>query len=297
VDIEFDNDVVVITGAGRGLGRAHALLLSRLGARVVVNDIGGATDGTGADQGAAAAVVAEIEDQGGTAVADTHDGSTVDGAQALIASALDAFGRVDAIVANAGILRDQSFHNVSDEDFFAVVNVHLVGTVRVLHAAYPYMREQGYGRIVTTTSAVGLWGNYGQTSYATAKLGIVGFTRALAIEGAKRNIKANSIAPGAATRMTEAMISGDLADKLKPEHVSPLVAYLSHRSLEQSGQVISVGGGRFARVAIGVCPGVTTAEPTPDFVADNFDAILGEEEMIFPANAMEEIALAMQASN
>jgi NAD(P)-dependent dehydrogenase (short-subunit alcohol dehydrogenase family) len=288
--IEFDNDVVVITGAGRGLGRAHALLLSSLGARVVVNDIGGATDGTGVDEGAAASVVKEIEDAGGTAVADTHDGATVEGAQAIVAGALDAFGRIDAVVANAGILRDKSFHHVSDEDFFAVINVHLVGTVRVLHAAYPHMREQGYGRIVTTTSATGLWGNFGQSSYATAKLGIAGFTRALAIEGASRNVKANAIAPVAATRMTEELL-GERASKLKPELVSPLVAYLCHRSLEASGQMISVGAGRLARVAIGVSPGVWTEHPTPEFVADNFAAIVTEEEMIFPEQAMGEMPL------
>jgi NAD(P)-dependent dehydrogenase (short-subunit alcohol dehydrogenase family) len=293
VAIEFDNDVVVITGSGRGLGRAHALLLSSLGARVVVNDIGGATDGTGADEGAAAAVVREIEEAGGTAVADTHDGTTVEGAEAITRSALDAFGRVDAVVANAGILRDQTFHNVSDEDFFAVVNVHLVGTVRVFRAAYPHMRAQRYGRLVSTTSASGLFGNFGQTSYAAAKLGIVGFTRALALEGAKRNINANVIAPAARTRMTEALIA-DFASKLRPELASPLVAYLCHRSTRATGQVISVGGGRFARVAIGVCPGVSTAEPTPDFVADNFDAILAEDELVFPAHAMEEMQLMFQ---
>jgi NAD(P)-dependent dehydrogenase (short-subunit alcohol dehydrogenase family) len=295
VAIEFDNDVVVITGGGRGLGRAHALLLSSLGARVVVNDIGGATDGTGGDGGAAAAVVKEIEEAGGTAVADTHDGSTVDGAHALITSALSAFGRIDAVVANAGILRDKSFHNVSDEDFFAVINAHLVGTVRVLRAAYPHMREQGYGRIVTTTSASGLWGNFGQTSYAAAKLGIVGFTRALAIEGANRDVKANSIAPVAATRMTEEML-GDLASKVKPELVSPLVALMCHRSLEATGQVISVGAGRFARVAIGVGPGVSTDEPTPDFVAENLDAILADDELIFPDQAMGEMQLILESA-
>jgi NAD(P)-dependent dehydrogenase (short-subunit alcohol dehydrogenase family) len=182
------------------------------------------------------------------------------------------------------------FVNVSDDDFFAVVNVHLVGTVRVLRAAYPHMREQGYGRIVTTSSASGLWGNFGQTSYATAKLAIAGFTHALSSEGAERNIKANVIAPVAATRMTEALL-GDLASRLKPQLVSPLVAYLCHSSLEHSGHLISVGAGRFARVAIGVCPGVWNEEPTPEFVADNFDAIIGEEEMIFPEQAMGEMQL------
>src|SRR5581483_4533054 len=188
--IAFDNDVVVITGAGRGLGRSHALLMASLGARVVVNDIGGAADGTGSDEGAAAQVVKEIETAGGTAVADTNDGSTVEGAKAIIQTAVDSFGKIDALVANAGILRDAAFHNVSDEDFFAVVNVHLVGTVRVAHAAYPLMREQGYGRIVTTTSGAGLFGNFGQTMYSAAKMGIVGFTRSLSIEGQKKGVLA-----------------------------------------------------------------------------------------------------------
>jgi len=291
--LEFDSDVVVITGAGRGLGREHALLLASRGARVVVNDIGGAIDGTGADEGAAAQVVREIEEAGGEAVADTHDGSTVEGAQALIQTALDAFGRVDAVVANAGILRDKTFHNVTDEDFFAVLNVHLVGTIRVCHAAYPLMREQGYGRIVTTTSAAGLFGNFGQTSYAAAKMGIVGFTKALALEGFKRGVLANVVAPFAATRMTEELMP-QIAPKIPPRLVSPAVAYLCHRSLEKTGQIISAGGGRFARVAVGAAPGVFTDDPTPDFVAENFDALTTDEDVRFFDSAGEEIALVAQ---
>jgi NAD(P)-dependent dehydrogenase (short-subunit alcohol dehydrogenase family) len=294
--IEFNEDAVVITGAGRGLGRAHALLLSDLGARVVVNDIGGAADGTGPDDGPAAAVVREIEERGGIAIADTNDGSTVEGAQAMIATALASFGRVDAVVANAGILRDKTFHNVTDDDFFAVVNVHLMGTVRVFHAAYPHMREQGYGRLVSTTSAAGLFGNFGQTSYAAAKMAIVGFTRALALEAAKRNIKANVIAPTAATRMTEALM-GDLAAKLTPDLVSPLVAYLCHPSLAATGQIISVGGGRFARVAVGAGQGVHAAAPTADFVEASFEQILREDDLVFPDQALGELQLLLQATS
>jgi NAD(P)-dependent dehydrogenase (short-subunit alcohol dehydrogenase family) len=295
--IAFDQDVVVITGAGRGLGRAHALLMASLGARVVVNDIGGAADGTGTDAGAAAEVVKEIEAGGGTAVADTHNGSSVEGAQGIVKTAVDAFGKIDALVANAGILRDAAFHKVSDEDFFAVINVHLVGTVRVCHAAYPLMREQGYGRIVTTTSGAGLFGNFGQTSYAAAKMGIVGFTRSLSIEGAKKGVLANVIAPGAKTRMTESLLPPEMADKIKPEFVSPLVAYLCSRSNEATGNIFSVGGGRFARVKIGATPGIMTEDPTADYVADNIDRILGEEELVFPQQVFEEIGLMLQAAS
>jgi NAD(P)-dependent dehydrogenase (short-subunit alcohol dehydrogenase family) len=293
--ITLENDVVVITGAGRGLGRAHALLMASLGASVVVNDIGGAADGTGSDEGAAAQVVKEIEAAGGTAVADTNNGSTVEGARAIIKSATGAFGKIDALVANAGILRDAAFHNVSDDDFFAVINVHLVGTVRVCHAAYPLMREQGYGRIVTTTSGAGLFGNFGQTSYAAAKMGIAGFTRSLSIEGQKKGVLANVIAPGAKTRMTESLMPAEMADKITPEMVSPLVAYLCSRANEATGNVFSVGGGRFARVKIGVTPGIIADEPTADYVADNIDRILNEEELVFPQQVFEEIGLMLQA--
>lgn len=294
MSLRFDDDVVIVTGAGRGLGRAHALLLAELGARVLVNDIGGSAEGSGADASAASAVVDEIVARGGTAVADLHDGSTVEGAQGIVATAVEAFGGVQAVVANAGILRDQSFHKVTDEDFFAVVNVHLAGTMRVFHAAYPLMREQGYGRLVSTASGAGLFGNFGQSSYAAAKMAILGLTKTLAIEGASRNIKANVIAPQATTRLTEALMPEGFAERLQPELVSPLVACMAHRSLEATGQTISVGAGRFARVAIGVAHGQLTSEPTIDWVADNLDAILGEEDLVFPANLMEETAMLFQ---
>jgi NAD(P)-dependent dehydrogenase (short-subunit alcohol dehydrogenase family) len=291
--IMYDDDVAVITGAGRGLGRAHALLLAELGARVVVNDIGGATDGQGHDDGPAAAVVKEITDAGGIAIADTHDGSTVAGAHALIETAVNAFGRVDAVVANAGILRDKTFHKVTDEDFFAVVNVHLAGTVRVFHAAYPLMREQGYGRLVATASAAGLFGNFGQTSYAAAKMGIVGFTRSLALEGAKSNVKANVIAPMARTRMTEEL-AGDLAERLQPEKVSPLVAYLCHRSNDHTGQIFSVGAGRIARVGVGVGRGLTSTDLDVDQVAATLDEVLREQDLVYPAHIYEETQMLLE---
>ena len=302
VALTFEGDVVIVTGAARGLGRAHARLLSALGARVVVNDIGTDPDGKGLDDGAAAVVVGEIEASGGVAVADTNDGSTVEGAQRLVAHALDSFGRLDAVVANAGIVRDATFHNVTDDDFFAVLDVHQAGTMRVFQAAISHMRHQGYGRLVATTSAVGLYGYYGMTAYATAKMGIVGLVRALALEGATHNIKANAIAPAAATRLSQGLID-KLPDPtsreatLDPDKVAPLVAYLCHRSLEASGQIISAGGGRFARVGIGVGRGVFNPEPDADFVAASFDKILADEILVLPANAQAEVEFLLRKSS
>lgn len=288
--IEFDGDVVVVTGAGRGLGRTYATLLAARGARIVVNDIGGPTDGSGTDSGPAAEAVAEITEAGGTAIADTHDGSTPDGAKSLIANAVDAFGRVDAVIANAGILRDGTFHKADLDDFFSVLDVHLGGTVRVFREAYPLMREQEYGRLVTTTSAAGLFGNFGQANYAAAKMALVGLTRVLAIEGAKSNVKVNAIAPAAATRMTE-KLAGPLGSVLDPALVAPLAAYLCHPSLEASGEIISAGGGRFARVRVGVTAGVAFDDPTPEDVATGFGEILAASELDFPANVLEEIQM------
>jgi NAD(P)-dependent dehydrogenase (short-subunit alcohol dehydrogenase family) len=237
--------------------------------------------------------VKEIEAAGGTAVADTNDGSTAEGAQAIIQTALDAFGRIDALVANAGILRDKAFHNVSDEDFWKVVDVHLHGTVNVFKAAYPLMREQGYGRLVSTTSAAGLFGNFGQTNYAAAKMGIVGFTKVVAIEGAKRGIHANVIAPMAATRLVGDLAPDEVKEKMNPAFVAPLAAYLCHRDTTVSGETFSAGMGRVARVRVGVGTGAYTPEPTPEWVADSMDEILAEE-MNFIANGMEEMGIAMQ---
>ncbi|HVT77215.1 MAG TPA: SDR family oxidoreductase, partial [Acidimicrobiales bacterium] len=226
-DLSFDGKVAIITGAGGGLGRSHALELARRGALVVVNDLGGATDGTGSSQTAAQAVVDEIKAAGGEAVPNYDSVATPEGGEAIVQTAIDAFGRIDIVVNNAGILRDKSFHNMTPDLVDPVIDVHLKGAFNVTRPAYIRMREQGYGRIVNTSSPAGVFGNFGQTNYGAAKMGLVGFTRVLAVEGAKNNIKANAIAPVAKTRMTEDLL-GPMADNLLPEHITPIVAFLAH---------------------------------------------------------------------
>ena len=291
--IEFDGDVVVITGAANGLGREYAKLIASRGGRVVVNDIGGSTTGEGSDESAAAGAVREIEEAGGTAVADTHDGSTAEGAQAMIKTALDTYGKIEALIANAGILRDKSFHKVTDEDFWKVVDVHLRGTVNVYKAAYPLMREQGYGRLACTTSAAGLFGNFGQANYAAAKMGIVGLSKVVAIEGQKHNVLSNVIAPGALTRLSEKDFPDGMVgkDKSDPKLVAPIAAVLAHRSLTVTGEIFSVGLGRFSRVRLSSTPGAFSMDPTPEWVAESMDEILSNEDVVFPANVMEDMAM------
>jgi NAD(P)-dependent dehydrogenase (short-subunit alcohol dehydrogenase family) len=243
-----EDRVVVVTGAGGGLGRQHALLFAARGAKVVVNDLGGARDGSGAGSEMADAVVAEIETAGGRAVANHASVSTPEGGESVVATALDAFGRVDAVVNNAGILRDVSFAKMTAEQFDAVLKVHLYGSYHVTRAAWPHFREQAYGRVVMTTSTSGLYGNFGQANYGAAKLGMVGLVNTLAIEGAKYHITANAVAPIAATRMTEDIMPPEALKALDPAYVSPLVVHLASQECTDSGEVILAGGGQYARV-------------------------------------------------
>ncbi len=245
-DIRFDGKVAIVTGAGGGLGRAHALLLAARGAKVVVNDLGGATDGTGSGTTMAEQVCKEIKDAGGEAVPDFN--SVLEG-EKVVKTAVDSFGTVDILINNAGILRDISFMKQSDQDWKLVLDVHLNGSRNMTKAAFPVMREKGYGRIVMTTSGAGLYGNFGQTNYSTAKLGIVGLANTLKFEGAKYNIKVNTIAPIAGSRLTAQVMPQSLVDALKPDYVSPLVAYLCSEQCEDTGLIFSVGGGYFSRVA------------------------------------------------
>ena len=290
----FDGKVAIITGAGGGLGRQHALLMASRGALVVVNDLGGAVDGTGSDKGAADKVVDEIKALGGEAVADTNSVASAEGGEAIVKSALDAFGTVDIVINNAGILRDKAFHNMDESLVDPVFDVHLKGAFNVTGPAFRVMRDKGYGRIISTSSAAGIFGNFGQANYGAAKMGLVGFTRVLAVEGARFNIAANAIAPIALTRMTEDLL-GDLGQKLQPDYVAPLVTFLAHESCDATGRVFSVGGGRVAEVFIGECQGFTDANLSPESVRDNWSTICDRDGYAVPAQIAEETKMFVDA--
>jgi NAD(P)-dependent dehydrogenase (short-subunit alcohol dehydrogenase family) len=251
--LTFDGKVVVVTGAGNGVGRAHALELARRGARVVVNDLGGTTDGKGSSDAAASKVVAEIHAAGGEAAANFDSVATVEGGERIIGTALSEFGRVDAVISNAGILRDKSFAKLEPADLDAILDVHLRGTFFVLGPAFRWMKDNGGGNLVATTSASGLFGNFGQSNYAAAKLGIVGMIRVLALEGAKAGIKANAISPIAATRLTGAT---EVDPVMAPERVTPMAVLLAHHSCPVTGEVYLAGGGWYARSYVACTPGI-----------------------------------------
>ncbi|MGD9797193.1 MAG: SDR family NAD(P)-dependent oxidoreductase [Acidimicrobiia bacterium] len=288
-ELGFDGRVAIVTGAGGGLGRAHALLLASRGAMVVVNDLGGSVGGSGTDKGPAQGVVDEIEAAGGVAVADTSSVATAEGGEAIVQTALDAFGRIDIVVNNAGILRDKSFHNLTPELLDPVLDVHLRGAFNVTIPAWGHMRAQGYGRVVNTTSASGLLGNFGQANYAAAKMGLWGLTKVLSIEGASHGILVNAIAPIALTRMTEEMFSS-LAPFLLPERVAAVVGYLAHESCGLSGEALSCAGGRVARFFVGLTSGHYDPELTPEAVADNLAAIMSEADYWVPNDLEAQLA-------
>ncbi|MBS2019305.1 MAG: SDR family NAD(P)-dependent oxidoreductase [Deltaproteobacteria bacterium] len=244
-ELRFDGKVAIITGAGQGLGRTHAMLLASRGAKVVVNDLGGSATGGGKSSAAADAVVAAIKEAGGEAVAN-YD--SVEDGDKIVKTALDAFGRVDILINNAGILRDTSFQKMSEEDWNLIYRVHVHGAYKCTAAVWNLMRDQGYGRIVFTASAAGIYGNFGQANYAMAKLGLVGFANTLALEGKKKNVNVNVIAPIAGSRLTETVLPKELIDALKPEYVSPLVTWLCHDSCEETGGLFEVGGGFFGKL-------------------------------------------------
>ncbi|TDD39277.1 SDR family oxidoreductase [Actinomadura sp. KC06] len=294
-ELRYDDRVAVVTGAGHGLGRRHALELAARGAKVVVNDLGGDRAGTGASAGPAQEVADEITKNGGEAVANPGNVATPEGAESIVRSALDAFGKIDILINNAGILRDRSFKNMTPDEWDAVIAVHLRGSFLVSSAAWPHLRDNGYGRIVNTSSPAGLFGNFGQANYATAKMGLVGFTKTLAHEGAKYDIKANAIAPVAWTRMTEDLLPADFAGKLGVEQVTPLVAYLVHESNQDSGEVYTVGGGRIAKVFVTEGPGYGQRETlSVEDVRDNWAAISADAPMAVHKNAMEQMGPLIQ---
>ena len=273
--------VAIVTGAGGGLGRQHALYLARKGARVVINDL---------DQAAADRVVAEIESAGGTAIAVA--GSVTDEAavQAVVERSLAKWGRIDILVNNAGILRDKSLAKMTDADWDLVYRVHVEGAYKVTHATWPYMKDSNFGRVIFTASTSGIYGNFGQANYGMAKLGLYGLTRTLAIEGRKNNIFVNAIAPTGGTRMTEGLFPEGAFDKLKPELVSPLVAFLCSDECKETGSLFEVGGGWMGKVrwerSLGI--GFNPDEGfTPDDVAANFDKLCDFEGAVHPKDNIE----------
>jgi len=271
--IRFDGKVAIVTGAGGGLGRAHALHLAGLGAKVVVNDLGGALDGSGGSSEAADKVVAEIKAAGGEAIANGASVSDDAGVAHLVKQTMDAFGRIDVLIANAGILRDKSFGKMEIKDFEAVVNVHLMGTVKPAKAVWDIMKMQSYGRIVVTTSSTGLYGNFGQTNYGAAKMSLVGFMNSLKLEGAKDNIKVNAICPVAATRMTEHLMPPNVLEMLKPEYVSPAMAYLASEDAP-TGMILTAAAGAFAAAQMVETDGINLGHgATADDIAAHFGQI------------------------
>jgi len=292
-DIGFDGKVAIITGAGGGLGRSHALELARRGARIVVNDLGGSVSGEGGSAGPAHDVVAEIEALGGEAVANGDSVSTPEGGEAIVQAALDAYGTVDIVINNAGILRDKSFHNMTPELLNPVIDVHLKGAFYVTQPAWKIMREKNYGRVINTASNAGILGNFGQTNYGAAKMGLWGFTRVLAQEGAKHNIKSNVIAPVAKTRMTEDLL-GSLGDALLPENITPVVVYLASEECEVSGEAYSAAGGQVSRFFIGRTPGYFNPKVTVEDVRDNFAQIRAEDGYTVPNGISDELGLLLK---
>jgi len=272
-DIRFDGKVAIVTGAGGGLGRQHALELARRGAKVVVNDLGGAVDGSGGSSEAAGKVVDEIKALGGEAIANGSSVTDDAGVALMVKHAMDAWGRVDILIANAGVLRDKSFSKMEIADFEFVLNVHLMGTVKPVKALWEIMREQNYGRIVVTTSSTGLYGNFGQTNYGAAKLSLVGFMNSLKLEGAKNNIHVNAIAPVAATRMTENLMPPAILEMLKPEFVSPAVGFLASDDAP-SGVILTAAAGVFAAAQMMESDGVNLGHgATADDIAAHFGEI------------------------
>lgn len=266
MSLRFEDRVVIVTGAGNGLGKSHALEFARRGAKVVVNDLGGGTHGEGASKSVAQSVVEEIEAAGGEAVASTD---SVEAGERIVETAMDTYGRVDVVVNNAGVLRDSSFAKMTEEDWDIIYRVHLYGSYKVTKAAWGHMREAQYGRIVMTTSTAGVYGNFGQANYSAAKLGIFGLAQTLGIEGASRNIRCNTIAPTAGSRLTATVLPQDVLDVLKPEYVTAAAIVLAHETCPVTGKLFEVGGGWVSQTRWEQSEGVFFKE---DFSAEDVQA-------------------------
>ncbi len=296
-EIRFDGRVAIVTGAGGGLGKTYALELGRRGASVVVNDLGGSKEGTGGGSSMADETVKEINEAGGKAVANYDSVATPEGGEAICKTAVDNFGKVDIVINNAGILRDKSFAKLEPADLEAVVDVHLKGAFFVSQPAFRRMKENNYGRFIFTSSGAGIFGNFGQTNYGAAKMGLVGLSNVLAVEGAKNNIKSNVIAPIAKTRLTEGLLGG-MAEALDPNYVTPLVTYLVSEQCDLTHEIFDVGGGRYARVFVGLAKGWTAPKdviPSAEEIAANLDAIRDQTGYTVPDSIAGEMQATMEA--
>ena len=283
MQINFENKVAIVTGAGAGIGKEYAVELARRGAGVVVNDLGGARDGSGASHLAADKVVEEIKTAGGQAVASYDSVATMEGGQNIVQTALDQFGTVDILINNAGILRDKSFLKMSEAEWDQVISVHLKGAFCVTQPTVKIMKEKNYGRVVFTSSTSGLYGNFGQTNYGAAKMGVVGIMNSLKIEVAKYNVMVNSIAPNALSRMTEDIFDANIGAKMRPQFNVPLVLYLCSEDNKASGMTFAMGAGWYGRTAVvsgsGVCIGDADRDIAVEEIRDNFDKIVSLDEV------------------
>ncbi|MEM7093319.1 MAG: SDR family NAD(P)-dependent oxidoreductase [Actinomycetota bacterium] len=303
--LRFDGETALVTGAGHGLGRAHALLLAERGARVLVNDLGSPTmGGQDHDPDPAEAVAAEIRALGGEADANSDTVATREGGEAMVQQALDTWGRLDIVINNAGIIRNRTFLNIGEYEFEPVLDVHVKGAFFVTKPAWAHMRERSYGRIVNTSSGSGLFGSFGQSAYAAAKAAILGLTRTLALEGRKYGILVNAIAPGALTRMTGDVMGddsavaddlglrgADLEAQMGPHQVAPVAVYLAHRSCELSGETLSAAGGRVGRIFVAATQGIHADDLTPELIAEHLGSVRDEADYIVPDSVDEELQL------
>ena len=290
-DISFDGRVAIVTGAGGGLGKTYALELASRGAQVVVNDLGGSVDGVGGDGAAAQLVVDEIKAKGGEATANYDSVATPEGGEGIVKTAVDAYGKVDVVINNAGILRDKSFLKLGWDDLDLVLDVHLKGAFYVSKPAFAVMKENGYGRFVFTTSASGLWGNFGQSNYGAAKLGLVGLSNVLSQEGAKAGILSNCVAPIARTRMTEELL-GAAAEQLDPEHITPMTVFLASEACTFTHEVFSAAGGVYARAFTGLTKGWYVGKgnrATAEDIATNLATIEDQAGYTEPKSNADEI--------
>jgi len=294
-EIRFDGRVAVVTGAGGGLGKAYALLLASRGAKVVVNDLGTSFKGEGKSSNAADLVVQEIKEKGGEAIAN-YD--SVENGESIIKTALDKWGRIDIVINNAGILRDVTFQKMGQKDWDLIYQVHLKGSYSVTKAAWNHMRDQNYGRIIMVTSAAGLYGNFGQANYSSMKSALIGLGKTLAIEGEKRNVRVNIIAPLAGSRMTETIMPPDLVKALKPDYVAPLVAFLVHESCTENGQVFEVGAGWISKVRLQRTQGcfipVAHGVFSPEAVRDHWEKVNDWKNATNPTSPQDSISLLME---